>query len=374
MVDGISVRRRKLSDYRLDPQNANAGTERGHYMLQTSIEQTGVGRSAVADKHDTFVAGNGTAEMLAEMGIEDVIEVETDGKTLVVVKRPDFDLTDSDPNNAARRYAYLDNRAGETRLSWDVEQLLADIGNGADLSSMWHEDELKALLGAVEDTDFTGGDDGQGDELPDEDEPLTSRDVPDVIFSSDNEWGVPLLNIHQQATVVYHPFTKWGQVARSSKMTGTYHFYTDDYKFNGLWADPTPIINSGCQAVIEPNFSTNNQMPRAVVLYNIWRKRWLARYWQGFGVKVFVDLNVEPEFDDLNLLGVPRGYKAYATRAYVNMISELERQYKLAQAHAETDDIVFLVYGGRDSVKQLANQYGWIHFPEQASEVHDGQE
>lgn len=152
----IKVKRRKLAEYKTDPHNANKGTERGHYMLQTSIEQTGVGRSAVADKHDTFVAGNGTAEMLAEMGIEDVIEVETDGKTLVVVKRPDFDLTDSDPNNAARRYAYLDNRAGEVRLDWDAEQLLADMQGGFNFDELFKQDELDALLAAVQSLEPVG--------------------------------------------------------------------------------------------------------------------------------------------------------------------------------------------------------------------------
>ena len=52
MADEIKVRRRKLSEYRPDPSNANAGSERGQFMIESSIEKVGVGRSLVADAND----------------------------------------------------------------------------------------------------------------------------------------------------------------------------------------------------------------------------------------------------------------------------------------------------------------------------------
>ena len=70
--------------------------------------------------------------------------VETDGTELVAVKRTDLDLDDD--TGTARKLAYYDNRASEISLSWDAEQMLADLGAGLDLSAMFRQDELDELL------------------------------------------------------------------------------------------------------------------------------------------------------------------------------------------------------------------------------------
>ena len=139
------VTERDISEYTPDPANANAGTERGIYMLDTSLEQFGAGRSALADREGVLIAGNKTVERAAEHGIRKVIEVETDGTELVVVKRRDLDLSD-DPEHKARGLAYADNRAGEVGLAWDAAQILDDINAGIDLAAMWKPEELEALL------------------------------------------------------------------------------------------------------------------------------------------------------------------------------------------------------------------------------------
>lgn len=140
------VTRRKLADYKADPANANKGTERGQYMLENSLNKYGAGRSVLADKNGYLIAGNKTTEVAGQLGFEDVIEVETDGKTLVVVRRADLDLI-NDPK--ARELAYSDNRAGEVGLEWDVEQLLADKNAEIDLGQFFHDDELEALLSSL---------------------------------------------------------------------------------------------------------------------------------------------------------------------------------------------------------------------------------
>lgn len=141
--NGTRVTRRKLSDYTLDPRNANRGTERGIYMLDRSIEEVGLARSIVAAADGTIPAGNKTLQAAADAGIEDVIEVETDGRALVVVKRTDWETVDVEQ---ARKYAYYDNRASEVGLEWDAEQVLADVGAGVDVSKVFSERELEILL------------------------------------------------------------------------------------------------------------------------------------------------------------------------------------------------------------------------------------
>jgi hypothetical protein len=195
--------------------------------------------------------------------------------------------------------------------------------------------------------------------------------VPDAVWPTDNDWGVPVLDIHQQATALVAPVMTWGaKHSRKQRMVGTYHFYTDDYRFEALWDDPSGVVASGCTAIIEPNFTISPVMPRAVALWHTYRKRWLARYWQSFGIKVFVDMNVcDPHMDDVNLLGVPKGWMAWATHGVNGDLESTVREYEASCAHAGTDAITFVVYGGGKLAQERAMQRGWIYVPEQSQVV-----
>lgn len=351
MADDVTIRRRKLTEYRPDPQNANLGTERGQYMLDRSVEQSGATRSLVASVDDVVPIGNHAMQALYDAGITDVLEIETDGRQVVVVKRKDWTRYDAPE---VRRAAALDNRTAQVNLTWDAEQLLADMQAGVDLSDMFMPDELDALIGATaQDTAELLADlDGAAF-------PVGVHDVPDALWATDNEWGVPLLDTHWQANALDLPVAGWGSIARKTRLKGTWHFYTDDNRFEPLWADPSPIVNTACVNVIEPNFSVYDQMPRAVALWGTYRKRWLARWWQSFGIRVFVDLNVSEEHADLNWLGVPDGWRAYATRGYSSRLDATEREYAAACEHAGTDDVLFVVVGGGKAVKARCQERGW---------------
>lgn len=124
-----------------DPRNANKGTQRGRGMLEQSLRQYGAGRSVLADKHGTLIAGNKTAEVAAELGLP-VRVIETDGRELVVVQRTDLDL---EHDRAAVELGIADNRVGQVSLEWDTE-VLAELGAEVDLGQWWSADELAALL------------------------------------------------------------------------------------------------------------------------------------------------------------------------------------------------------------------------------------
>lgn len=141
------IANRKITDYMPDAHNANRGTERGHRVLDDSLTEVGLGRSVLADKNGILIAGNKTHQAAVDNGFEDVIEIESDGKTLVVVKRTDLDLNDTNPNNAARKMAYYDNRVSQLNLDFDPAILLHDLEIGIDLSKLWNDDELLAITG-----------------------------------------------------------------------------------------------------------------------------------------------------------------------------------------------------------------------------------
>ena len=137
------ARRTDYSGIKPDVKNANKGTERGRYMVEASLRETGAGRSILLDKDGRIIAGNKTFEAASDIGLP-VRVVETDGTELVAVKRTDLDLDDD--TGTARKLAYYDNRASEISLSWDAEQMLADLSAGLDLSAMFKQDELDELL------------------------------------------------------------------------------------------------------------------------------------------------------------------------------------------------------------------------------------
>ena len=66
------------------------------------------------------------------------------------------------------------------------------------------------------------------------------------------------------------------------------HFYTDDYRFERIWNDPVRYMRflSRFAAVMSPDYSLFTDYPKAVQIYNHWKKHILAAYWQRMGLCV----------------------------------------------------------------------------------------
>lgn len=167
-----------------------------------------------------------------------------------------------------------------------------------------------------------------------------------------------------QATEARLPCVAWGSGKRTAVNEGMYHFYTDDERFSRLYSDCSPLLNSGVKVVIEPNFSVFGQMPMAVAVFQVFKKRWLARTWQKFGVRVFVDMNVHPRYALLNTFGVPVGWRSYATRGGKDHLEQTINEYEIALNHSRTDKIAFVVVGGGEVVADAARDHGWLYINE----------
>jgi hypothetical protein len=132
----------KLSDLRPDTRNANKGTLRGLAMLDDSLREDGAGRGILLDRNNNIIAGNKTVERAIDDGFEEIIIVPTDGKQLVATQRVDVDLD----SPQGRRMGLRDNRVGQVDLDFDPDVLKSLQDDGLDLSKLWDEDELAALL------------------------------------------------------------------------------------------------------------------------------------------------------------------------------------------------------------------------------------
>lgn len=108
-----------MSELVQDNRNLNKGTEKGKELIGKSLRQFGAGRSVLIDKNNRIIAGNKTHENAVELGMDDVIVVETDGSKLVAVKRTDIDLD----TKKGREMALADNATVKVDLEWDTDTL-----------------------------------------------------------------------------------------------------------------------------------------------------------------------------------------------------------------------------------------------------------
>jgi hypothetical protein len=185
----------------------------------------------------------------------------------------------------------------------------------------------------------------------------------DQLFPCDNDLEIPTLDLSMQATSCDIPFLCFGEQKRTFNLnnTGTLHFYTDDYRFNAVYEHPEKILQHNPCNIVEPNFSLFNEMPIAFGMQALYKKRWIARIMQEKGIGVFVDLNVAQKYYQLNMIGVPRGWRTFATRGYSDRLNNLAFEYSIAKDWSEGKKPLFVIYGGGSECKRFAQQHGCIY-------------
>lgn len=128
-VSGLTkIREIDIDELCFDDRNANRGTELGKELIHNSISKNGVGRGVLVDRHLKLIAGNHAVKEMKAQGIDRVIVVPTDGKTLVVTQRVDIDKD----SRAGHELALSDNRASEANLNFDPD-LIRDLEAEFDL-------------------------------------------------------------------------------------------------------------------------------------------------------------------------------------------------------------------------------------------------
>lgn len=108
------------------------------------------------------------------------------------------------------------------------------------------------------------------------------------IYPGVGEFGIPELEpVHCDAeTWIGFNYAKGCDV--EDRPAHSVHFFIDDYQFNRLWTAPDvylPML-SGFRCVATPDFSMYTDFPKAIQIYNHYRKHWLGRYWQDHGITV----------------------------------------------------------------------------------------
>ena len=197
----------------------------------------------------------------------------------------------------------------------------------------------------------------------------------DRLFPSDNEYEIPnLLLDRQPRTGLLLPFAPWGTYCRRKNGIATYHFYVDDYRFNNIWLHPEKVVYTGCRECVEPNFSLFDTTPVAYGMQLLYKKRWIARWLQECGVRIWVDLHVSSKFRELNKLGVPDGYNAFATRGVGACPEYLLDELAVAREISGIDNPNLIVYGGGAKVKELCRKNNLVYVEQYMSVMRKSRE
>lgn len=95
------------------------------------------------------------------------------------------------------------------------------------------------------------------------------------------------------------------------------HFFIDDYQFERVWRSPQLYADmlKKYAFVCAPDFSMYLDMPLAMKIWNVYRSRLVASYWQRNGVRVVPTLQwAEPSTFDFCFEGIePGGTVAVST-------------------------------------------------------------
>lgn len=157
----------------------------------------------------------------------------------------------------------------------------------------------------------------------------------DVYFPTPSKFGIPELRLDMCydgpiPTQVWVPeqteddpceILRWGSTALDERVTDRIMcFYTDDFRFEGVWDESIETLRKVMplkpRAMMSPDFSLWADEPVAVQLYNFYRARWVARYWQEAGLKLIPSFasSLKPDVYDFIFEGYPKGIPVMSTQ------------------------------------------------------------
>ena len=119
---------------------------------------------------------------------------------------------------------------------------------------------------------------------------LNFENLEKAIFGGVGQYNIPpidpLSTDFRADKLQWIPFN-YAKTAKNRKSKGI-HFFVDDYQFVRLWNRPDDYISLLTEfgAVCTPDFSLYTDTPKALQIYNHYRKHWLGAYWQMHGIRV----------------------------------------------------------------------------------------
>lgn len=108
-------------------------------------------------------------------------------------------------------------------------------------------------------------------------------------FETDGQYDMPVL---KAIDIKPTSLIGFNYVCNSKKRDGAVHFFLDDYQFERVWNRPELYLDKfrEFEAIIAPDFSLYLDMPVAMQIWNCYRARLLAQWYQSQGVNVIPNI------------------------------------------------------------------------------------
>jgi hypothetical protein len=131
-------------------------------------------------------------------------------------------------------------------------------------------------------------------------------------YPASNPWGFP--DLLPQTFILQEPLQLLSYRERDDSgnrhAVSLCHFFLDDYRFESTWSKPDTALQRIYRfyGALTPDFSLYTDWPLAVQQWNHYRRQWLGRYWQEYGIKVIPTVNWStPDSFDWCFTGIPPG-------------------------------------------------------------------
>lgn len=259
---GMEVEMMDINQIHPYPQNPRLNDE-AVSKTANSIRDFGFKQPIVVDKNMVVIVGHTRLKASQQLGLK---------KVPVVVAK---DLTEQE----AKAYRLADNRTGEL-AEWDVGLLdgeLADITE-LDMNDYGFADSLE---------------DAEDIDIVDQDEEDDTEFTPNFlnaqkqIFEGVGEYDIPQIkgidHIEEVDWISFNMLNSY----KSEQPFGVHHFI-DDYQFEREWSQievQLPRLQRA-KYVTSPDFSIYTDFPKAMQIWNHYRKHWIGAYLEAHGLAV----------------------------------------------------------------------------------------
>lgn len=151
-----------------------------------------------------------------------------------------------------------------------------------------------------------------------------------MVFDGVGEYHIPQIKPVTELYVKDWIGFNFVSTTKKQRETTGVHFYIDDYQFERVWNAPWRYSKTFKEfgAVMSPDFSTYLDFPKAVRIFNHYRKHWCGAYWQEMGAIVIPTIEWGlPEDDDWCFDGEPEGGIVAVSNVGIMRDKELRTNY-----------------------------------------------
>lgn len=135
----------------------------------------------------------------------------------------------------------------------------------------------------------------------------------DLGFETEGNYGIPKIRGIKFKTLKEPEMIGFNYVMNpkvKNKKNKILHFFLADYRFEYVWNNPEKYVEALRQykAICMPDFSVYTNMPKAMKIWNCYRRMWLSKYYQDMGLRIIpAPVWADDESFEYCFDGMPRG-------------------------------------------------------------------